>query len=167
MASGDVLVPIPNPGFANSPPASNAAVPDQVGTVWGLSYAQSTDGIFPFFLPNHYSAGGIDVTIVFEAPSGGPTSGNVAFQAQFKRIQNTTTDLTSLTFATAQLFTVTAVQGSVGVVTYLTKSFTNGQIDGLLKNEFGLLKLTRNTTNDTATGGTAKIVISQIVLRET
>src|SRR5262252_7269193 len=153
MASGDPLFGFGNPAAGNSPPTSNAAVPDQVGVQWGLSYGQSTDGFFPFWLPNYYASGGITLTLAWASPSGGPTSGNVVWQAAFCRFQDATTDISSLTFATAQIFTTTAVAGTVGIVKYLTKTFTDGtQLNGLLKNERGVLQVTRNTTNDTATG---------------
>lgn len=150
MASGNVLFGWGNAGAGNMPPTSAAAVPDTIDINAGLSYAKSNDGNFPIWVPDWYSGGGFTLKLAFAPVVGGSTSGNVQWQAQWKR-HAAGDDISSMTFSTAVLFSSAALTGATQIV-YASQAFTSGsQINSLTTLDHGILRVTRNTTSDTVT----------------
>lgn len=164
MPSGDTLVVLTPQ--SNQPPSSNFAIPDTRNDHLVLDFDAATDesAIFPIVIPNHYAATtGITVTVVWLASTA--TSGNVIWDGSWERHEDDITDLDADSFAAVQSVTATAASAS-GEPQYSDIVFTNAQIDGLLVNESGRFKLTRDADNASDTmAGDAEIL--RVIVRET
>lgn len=149
MAAGN-LICLFGP-LGSSGPATNYATHDTRNTHPILDFDAATDETryWEALIPPYYSGGGIDVKIHWAASSA--TSGDVKWNAQFEDMS--TLDVDSDSFAAAQTATGTA-NGTSGVETITTISFTNAQIDGIGSGDIFRFALIRdaNDAGDTMTG---------------
>ncbi|MBK9711545.1 MAG: hypothetical protein IPO81_09515 [Kouleothrix sp.] len=152
MASGNSLL-IFTP-LNNQPPASSYATLNVRNSHATLDFdaASNESALFGAVLPTHYAGGGLTVVLMWMAATA--TSGNVVWNAAIERHQQTTDDLDSDSFATAQAATA-AAPGTSGQVQYTTITFTSGaQMDSLAAGESFRIKVTRDAANvsDTMAG---------------
>ncbi len=151
MASGDTLM-LWN-AASNKPPASAAATVDTRNQHWVLDFDGSAneDAIFSGVMPQHYAAGGVTVRIGYSMSSA--TSGDIDWDAAFERIADGVLDVDADSFATANSVDTTTVPGTSGLVDVVSITFTNGaDMDSVAVGEQFRLKITRDATNDSATG---------------
>jgi hypothetical protein len=163
MASGDTLLAVPAAGFEY--PSSNYATPDARNDHRVADFDASSDEsiLINGFLPEAYDGGGITLTLVWAA--SGVSSGNVVWDAQFERHEDDATDLDSDSFASVQSVT-DACANVDGEPVYSDITFTNAQIDGLLKNESFRLKVTRDANNASDTMA-ADAELLRVIVKET
>lgn len=164
MASGATLYVWT--AHANEPPAANFAVCDSRNSHFVLAFDAATaqSAVFRGVLPRNYAGGGVTVRLGWMAASA--IVGAVKWNAALERHQDTTDDLDSDSFATAQ--TTTAIPPATsGAVQYTDIAFTNGaQMDLLAIGESFRLKITRDAADaaDTMAGNAQLLTIE---LRET
>ena len=151
MATGDTLL-ILKPQ-ANIPPSTNYATLDQRNGHLVLDFDATTNesAIFDCVMPRNYAGGGITVYIHYAMSSA--TSGDIDWDVAFERIGDQQQDVDSDSFATAQSVNTTTVPATSGLVDIVNIAFTDGaQMDSVAIGESFRLKITRDATNDTATG---------------
>lgn len=150
MASGNSLAELLP--LSNQFPAANAARPDARNSHPLLDFDADANenGVFTKVLPDHYAGGGFTLDIFYAMSSA--ITGDVVLAAAIERV-GTSQDIDSDSFAPARSDTFT-VPGTSGVPGKATLTFTNAQIDGLLKGELYRIKITRDADNaaDTAAG---------------
>jgi len=138
---------------AARPPAANFATFDQRNShnVLDFDAATAESAYFGSILPRNYDSYGIVATLVWMATTA--TSGNVKWEMAFERHQDEVDDLDSDGFATAKSVTAAAPTTS-GATQYSEISFSNSEIDGLLKGESFRIFVRRAATDaaDTMTG---------------
>lgn len=107
------------------------------------------------FMPDHYDGGGLTLTLVWTA---NVTTGNVKWDAQLKR-QNAGANLLSKTYAAEQTVT-DAAPATARNLEYAVITFTNSEIDGILKNEYFRLQITRDSADagDTMNSNDAELI---------
>ena len=152
MATGDSLCMWR--ALDNQPPDADYATLDTILTTSGdepddmipvLDFVSATTNEFAVFsavLPNHYAAGGLTLDILWTSEA---TTGDVKFDAAFKRIIDTT-DILAAAYDTIQTVTITT-DGTARGLNTSTIAFTNGQIDGLLKNELFYIAVERDVVD--------------------
>ena len=137
----------------NDPPSANAASADDRNGHPVLDFDDATDetAVFNGWMPRNYAGGGLTVTLVWLSATA--LAGAVVWDVSFERHEDDVTDLDSDSFAAVQSATGTAASAS-GEPQYTAITFTNAQIDGLLKGESYRLKVTRdaNAGGDTMVG---------------
>lgn len=172
MASGNALLVL-SP-LAACGPASSAAQMDTVAgastpaeSVPVLAFDSATQEYADFYgvMPNHYSGGGVTLTIMHSA---GTTSGGVTYRAAFRRIQEDAEDLDTTAFTydfnDVDIATLPSVTGEVN---YDDITFTDGaDMDSVQAGEPFILRLTRNPAdaNDTAAADSR---VHMLYLKET
>lgn len=136
----------------NEPPSSNYAVFGVRNAHPYLAFDTTTQwsAFFTGVLPNGYAGGGLTVTVFVMMASA--TSGTVGFDAAFERMEASSLDLDSDSFATAKTITATTVPGTSGQILALSVAFSNTEIDGLVAGESFRLRIRRDVANDTAAG---------------
>lgn len=164
MASGDTLYPWTP--YANEPPATNPATPDQRNThpVLEFDAATAEDAIFTGILPNNYSGGGITVAIHWAGETA--ISGDVVWETSFERIGEGQQDIDADGFASGKTVTATAPATS-GNVDIAEVTHSNGaEIDSLAVGELFRIRVRRNAAagGDTMTGDAQLLAV---VIRET
>lgn len=120
---------------------------------------------FHSVLPAAYSGGGLTLRFFHGA---GTTTGGVAYEAAFRRIENDAEDLDTTAFTyDYNTMTVATLPSAVGEVNVNTLAFTSGaDMDGLLAGEPFILRVRRATANGTDTAATDSY-IHRIVVTET
>jgi len=152
MASGDTLLILPATCFIK---------PSSGGAVWGSrnqqahwSFDDTTDEVLysiPLVMPEHYAGGG--VTLEIETRAATATSGNFIVKAAFSR--ETGQDADSDGFAAENLSSATATNGTSGVPTTATITFTDGaDMDSVVAGDSFRLLVGRDADNgsDTMSG---------------
>lgn len=152
MASGNTLLILPAPCFIK---------PSSGGAVWGARNQQAhwscddtTDEVvysIPLVMPEHYAGGG--VTLEAETRAATATSGNFVLKSAFSR--STGQDADSDGFAAENLSSATATNGTSGVPTTATITFTDGaDMDSVAAGDPFRLLIGRNASNgsDTMSG---------------
>lgn len=161
MASGDTLL-IFTPA-ANVPPASNYATFDQRNGHLVLDFDGSADeeAVFAGVMPQNYSAAtGITVDLFIAFTSA--TSGTSRWQVAIERIDASSLDIDSDSFASFQSAGVSA-PGTSGQVVVCSVTLTAGsQIDSLVAGEAFRLKIRRDADG---TSGTDDITTDAELLR--
>lgn len=151
MASGNTLCTFfPND---NEPPSSNYATFDTRNGHPTLDFDATTQesAIFTGILPRNYAGGGI--TVYVHATLTSATSGTLGWDVAFERMSDSTTDIGSDSFASAQTITAATVPGTSGVVLVLNVAITDGaNIDSIAVGDSFRIRIRRDVTNDTATG---------------
>lgn len=165
MASGDLLAAWgPRDGL---PPSTNYARHDTRNGHPVLNFKDATANeriVFEDCLPPHYSAGGITLEFWFVAATA--TTGDVIFSAAFERLIEGGHDIDADSFATEQVSAAATANGTSGILTKGTISFTDGQIDGLLAGENYRCYLERKQDNGSDTmAGDAQL--RRVKLKET
>jgi hypothetical protein len=151
MATGETLV-IFLPQH-NEPPASNAATAHRRNQHPVLQFDDTTNesAVFSYVMPRHYGGGGITVYLHYAMTSA--ITNTVDWDISFERIGDQQQDIDSDSFAGVQSVNATTVPGTAGLVDIVSKDFTDGaQIDSIAVGEGFRLKVTRDATNDDATG---------------
>jgi hypothetical protein len=151
MAAGNTLVIFGPEG--NRPPSSNYATLDTRNGHLVLDFDASADesAIFTGVMPQHYAGGSIVVYLHVTFSSA--TSGNADFEVAFERI-GTTQDTDADSFAAAKAVNV-AANGTNGIPTIASITFSQAEADGIVAGEYFRVKVTRDAddaTNDTASG---------------
>lgn len=152
MASGDTLLILTAASFIK---------PSSGGAVWGARNQQahwscddSTDEVaysIPLIMPEHYAGGG--VTLEIETRAATATSGNFIAKAAFSR--ETGQDADSDGFAAENLSSATATNGTSGIPTTATITFTDGaDMDSVTAGDSFRLLVGRDADNasDTMSG---------------
>ena len=151
MASGDQLaVFLPQ---SNEPPSSNAATQDRRNGHPVLDFDASTneDAIFSDVMDRAYAGGGLTVYIHYSMSTA--ISGDIDWDVAFERIGDQQQDIDSDGFAAANSVDNTTVPGTSGNVDIVNVTFTDGaDMDSIAVGEGYRIKITRDATNDTATG---------------
>lgn len=139
--------------YDNEPPASNYATLDTRNQHPVLDFDTTTQeaAFFSGILPADYGGGGITVSVWCAATSA--TSGTIGWDVAIERIDASSLDTDSDSFATAQTITATTVPGTSGQVLKLSVNISDGaNMDSLAAGEMFRLRIRRDVTNDTATG---------------
>jgi hypothetical protein len=164
MASGDTLVQF-GP-LHNEPPSSNAATFDTRNQHPVLDFDASTDesAVFSAIMPQHY-AGTTGVTVYIHYSMSSATSNTVDWDVAFERIGDQQLDVDGDSFAAVNSVDNTTVPGTSGNVDVVSVAFTDGaDMDSVAAGELFRLKITRDATNDDATGDAE---LHAIEIRET
>lgn len=157
MASGDTLVSF-HP-FDNEPPSATYAVADIRNGHPVLAFDDTTAwaAVFTGLMPRNYAGGGITVYVHAMAVA---TSGTMGWTVEIERIDASSTDLDSDSFASAQTITAATVPGTSGQVLVLSVAITSGaNMDSLAAGEPFRLRLKRDVANDNATGNTQVVMV--------
>jgi hypothetical protein len=152
-ADGGVLeFEIQKEARAGIPPTSNPATQDTRNIRPVADFDAGTDEslIFILKIPDSYSGGNILVYIDFAMTSA--TSGNVVWQAAW---ENGNTDIDADSFAAAQSSGQVAVNGSSGIKSRGTITFTSAQIDGAAAGDLVWVKINRDADSTSATDDAA------------
>lgn len=167
MASGSPVVDIK----LASPPGSSAATrgwvtggssPTEKVPVWLFDpttqeYLDFQAGLYG------YDGGGLTFKVYW---SSGATTGDAVFKIAIRRIQDDAENITSS--HTYSYKSVTATTASVaGEVDYATITFTNGEIDGALNNEYIWIRFTRDSTDGNDTLNSNDVQLHKVVGLET
>lgn len=150
------------------PPASNYATLDTRNAHTVLDFDGSTDeeAVWTFQLPSHYAGGGLSVDIFCSFTSA--TSGSVRWQAAIERMDLSSLDIDSDSFASFQSAGGSA-PGTSGRIIKVTVAFTDGaQMDSLAAGELGRLKIRRDADGTSGTDDiTTDAEVLAVVIRET
>jgi hypothetical protein len=139
--------------FDNEGPATNFATLDQRNGHACLDFDDTTQeaAIFTSVLPDGYGGGGITVKVFCSLTSA--TSGTVGWDVAIERMDASTLDLDSDSFATAATITATAVPGTSGQLLALSVNIANGSaMDSLAAGEMFRVRVRRDVANDSASG---------------
>ena len=151
MATGDTLLVFGPQN--NEPPASNPATLDTRNAHLTLDFDATTneDAVFSSVMPRAYDGGGLTVYLHYAMSTA--TSGDIDWDVAFERIGDQQQDIDSDGFATVQSVDTTTVPGTSGFVDIVSIAFTDGaQMDSVAVGESFRIKVTRDATNDSATG---------------
>lgn len=158
MASGNtLLIFTPAHGVA---PSSNYATFDIRGSHLVLDFDTTTQETiyFPGIMPRHYSGGG--VTVYVHATLTSATTGTLGWDVSFERMSDSSTDIDSDSFATAQTITAATVPGTSGIIMVTNVAITHGaNMDSVAVGEAFRLRIRRDVTNDTAAGDAELIAV--------
>lgn len=153
MASGNTLA-IFTPGH-HEPPASNYATLDTRNSIFVLDYDPTTEetACFRGVLPSNYAGGGLTLDVYWMATSA--TTGAVVWGGSIEREVEGGTDLDADSFATEQNSSASNANGTSGILSKATITFTSGaNMDSLAAGEPFRLKIARKVADggDTMTG---------------
>lgn len=99
---------------------------------------------FSGYMPDHYDAGGVTLTIVWSSDA---TSGNVKWDAAFKSFTDDADDIDSKAYAAVNTTTV-ATASAAGEPDYATITFTDGaDMDSVAAGEYFRLTITRDSAD--------------------
>ncbi len=166
MASGDALCvwramdnEPPDADFATLDTILTASAdePDDVVPVLDFDPGATQEyAAFSAVIPEHYGGGGLTLTLMWSSDA---TTGNVKWDAAFKSFTVDVDDLDSKQYAAIRTATE-ATASAAGEVQYTDIAFTNAQIDGLLKNEYFRLTITRDSADagDTMNSNDAELI---------
>jgi hypothetical protein len=173
MASGNTLL-ILTPQTSSGPGGTTTAQMDWI--VGASSPAESIPVLafdtttveyadFHAVLPRNYAGGGLTVSI---AHGAGTTTGGVAWEMAFRRIESNAEDLDTTAFTyDYNTLAVAALPTAVGEVIYSDLAFTSGaDMDGLAAGEAFILRVRRATGNATDTAA-ADAYLHRLEIRET
>ena len=126
----------------NIPPAADAARRLRVGPADVLVFPDTgnPECRFKIWLPNRYGSGGLDLKICLGTDTA--IANDARIGVSFMRFEGGSGDVEADSFAAEKTIDVTA-PGSASNCVYATISFLNSEIDGLLKNEMGILRVRR------------------------
>ena len=165
MATGNTLVTFF--AYGSAQPSSNFATLDIRNGHVVLDFDASTDeeSVWQGVMPQNYAGGGITLKLHFMATSA--TSGNVVWQAAFERVAGQDAD--SDGFASFQASGQVAVNGTSGIESIATITFTNGaQMDSVVAGDEFRLKVRRDADSTTATDDAAgDAELRSVEMRET
>lgn len=150
MASGDTLILFN--AASNKPPASNAATLDTVNQHLVLDFDATTNesAIFSGVMPQHYAGGGVTVRIAYTMSSA--TADTIDWDADWEQTVDGDT-VASDRFVGANSTDATTVPGTIRFLDTITITFTDGaDMDSVSAGDMFRLKITRDATNDDATG---------------
>lgn len=151
MASGDTLLTfVPQ---NNEPPASNFATFDLRNQHPVLDFDDTTNesAVFSGIMPRHYAEGGVTVNLHYAMTSA--EADTVDWDVAFERIGDQQLDIDGDSFAAVNSVDNTTVPGTTGLVDIVSVVFTNGDdMDNVAVGEGFRLKITRDATNDDASG---------------
>jgi hypothetical protein len=139
--------------IVNEAPSSNFATLDTRNGHPVLDFDTTTQeaAIFTGVLPDDYAGGGLTVHVWCSLTSA--TTGTVGWLVSIERIDASSLDIDSDSFASAQTITATTVPGTSGHVLKMSVNISNGaNMDSLAAGELFRIKIERDVTNDTATG---------------
>jgi len=148
-ASGDTLVVFTS--INGEPPAANFATPDLRNAIPVLDFDAATDETIEFsgFMPRHYAAGGVTVTVGWMATSA--TSGTISLDVGFKSVTDDADDLDTKSYAAVNNGNPTTASAT-GEVDYIAVPFTDGaDMDSVAAGEYFRLKVTRDADGTTST----------------
>ncbi len=166
MASGDALCvwratdnEPPDADFATLDTILTASAdePDDVIPVLDFDPGATQEyAAFSAVMPEHYGGGGVTLTLMWSSDA---TTGNVKWDAAFKSFTVDVDDMDSKAYAAIQTATE-ATASAAGEIQYTDIAFTNAQIDGLLKNEYFRLTITRDSADsgDTMNSNDAELI---------
>lgn len=151
-ADGGLLeVEITKNATEGAQPSANYATWDTRNGVWVADFDAGTDEFLDFQIqiPDTWTGGDIEVDHYFYATSA--TSGDVVWQGAWERGN---TDIDSDSFASAISSAATTTNGTSGILTKATITFTSSQIDGTVAGEPARYRLNRdaNVAGDTMAG---------------
>lgn len=158
MASGDTLI-IFTP-LHNEPPAANFATLDLRNLHPVLDFDPTTNesAVFSSIMPRSYAGSGLTVYLHYAMTSA--VSGDVDWDVAFERIGDQQLDIDADSFAAVNSVDTTTVPGTSGNVDIVAITFTNGaDMDSVAVGETFRLKVTRDATNDSATGDAELLAI--------
>lgn len=145
---GLLEVEITKEARAGIQPTSNYATFDARNVRPVANFDAGTDEslIFLVQVPDTWDGGNIELDVHFYAASA--TTGNVVWQAAWERGN---TDIDADSFTTAQGSGQVAVNGTSGIKSKGTITFTSSQIDGTVAGETAWVKLNRDADSTSAT----------------
>ena len=152
MASGDTLIIFTS--LQNEPPASNFATLDlrNLHPVLDFDATTNESAVFRAVMPRSY-AGTTGLTVYIHYALTSATSGTIDWDVAFERIGDQQLDIDGDSFAAVNSVDNTTVPGTAGLVDIVTVTFTDGaDMDSVAVGELFRLKITRDATNDDATG---------------
>ncbi len=173
MSSGDALCVWR--ALDNEPPDADYATldtiltasadePDDVVPVLDFDPGATQEySAFSAVMPEHYGGGGLTLTLMWASDA---TTGNVKWDAAFKSFTVDADDLDSKAYAAIQTATE-ATASAAGEIQYTDIAFTNAQIDGLLKNEYFRLTITRDSADGADTMNSNDAELIAVYLTET
>lgn len=164
MASGNTLL-IFTP-LHNEPPAANPATLDIRNQHPCLDFDAATNesAVFSAVMPQHY-AGTTGITVYLHFAMSSATADTVDWDVAFERIGDQQLDVDGDSFAAVNSVDNTTVPGTSGLVDIVSVAFTDGaDMDSTAVGELFRLKVTRDATNDDATGDAELYAVE---LRET
>lgn len=137
----------------NEPPASNYATLDTRNNRPVLDFDDTTEeeSVWTLALPEAYEGGGITVDIWCALTSA--TSGTVGWKVAIERIDASSLDIDSDSFASANTVTAVTVPGTSGQVLKMSVDISDGaNMDSVAAGELFRIKVSRDVASDTATG---------------
>lgn len=139
--------------YANEPPAANYATLDTRNNRPVLDFDTTTQetAIFSSVLPATYGGNGLTVDVYFAAATA--TTGTIGWDAAIERIDASSLDTDTDSFAAAKTITAVTVPGTSGQILKSSVAFSSGsEMDGLLAGEAFRLRIRRDVANDNAAG---------------
>jgi len=163
MSSGNTLL-IFEP-LANEPPSANMATFDARNQHPVLDFDDTTyeSAVFSAVMPQHYGGGGVTVYLHYSMTSA--VADTVDWDVAWERIGDQQQDIDVNGFAAAKSVDDTTVPGTCGLVDVVSVAFAHGaDMDSVVAGEAFRLKVTRDATNDDASGDAELI---RVEVRET
>jgi hypothetical protein len=146
------------------PPIAGTSSPAETFPVLAFDTTTVEYADFHITLPAAYSGGGLTLTLLYSA---GTTTGGVAFEAAFRRL-DTAEDIDTTVF-TYDYNTATdaTLPTTIGFTKTLNITFTNGaDMDSLAAGESAVLRIRRATGNATDTAST-DVYLHRVRINET
>jgi hypothetical protein len=152
IGTSDMAVIVFQP-YDNEPPTTNYATLDTRNSRPVLEFDTTTQeaAFFSRVLPVTYGGNGLTVDVYFAADTA--TTGTIGWDAAIERIDVSSLDTDTDSFAAAQTITAVTVPGTSGQILKSSVAFTSGaQMDSLAAGEAFRLRIRRDVANDTAAG---------------
>jgi hypothetical protein len=151
--------------YDNEPPSPDFATLDLRNRRVCLDFDATTqeDAVFTAVLPTNYAGGGLTVTVYCAMTSA--TTGTVGWDVAFERMDASSLDIDTNSYAAAQTITAQTVPGTSGQILAMSVSVSNGaNMDSVAAGEMFRLRVRRDVANDTATGDAELLFVT---VRET
>ncbi len=170
MAAGDSLLMFT--ALDNEPPDADFATldtvlttstdePDDIIAVLDFDPGSTQEYAgFSRMLPNHYDGGGLTVTLIWTSEA---TTGNVKWDAAFKRLADTT-NILSETYSAVNS-TTTTTDGTARDINTTVITFTDGaDMDSLAAGEYFRMLVTRDSADaaDTMNSNDAELISAHV-----
>jgi hypothetical protein len=147
----------------NEPPTTNYATLDLRNNRPVLDFDTTTQeaAIFTGILPSDYAGAGVTVTLFCSLTSA--TSGTVGWDVAFERTLESSDDIDSDSFATAQTVTAVTVPGTSGQILKMSVNISHGaNMDSLAAGDLFRIRVRRDVANDTATGDAELLRVAMV-----
>jgi hypothetical protein len=137
-------------GWQYQPTSSNPATPDVRNQHEILDYDDTTaeSGVFSGIISENYDGG--HLSFIAEVAMTSATSGTAGLLLAVENVSGQ--NLSSDSFASTQTITAVTVAGTAGVTFQISGTLSASRMDSLSASDPFRIKVTRDVTNDTASG---------------